>query len=251
MVTPRPSRPRRGDATIRRAQTILCERLREPGAPLGNPSAVRELLRVQLATKPHEIFVALWLDTQNRLIFPEELFRGSLTQTTVHPREVVKSALACNAAGVIFAHNHPSGALEPSRADIELTAQLRSALRLVDVQMLDHFLVAGTATPLSFAERGLLSDDASSHSEDDVPQPVVHEFDFSASTRLYSVAAQANLGDIRDQLCARLGQLHAMLTITYGEGAEAFDSWSVDIKDKYQWGCAMISRECEELARLL
>jgi DNA repair protein RadC len=96
------------------------------------------------------------LDAQNRVIAAEELFRGTLTQTSVHPREVVKLALRHNAAGVILAHNHPSGVAEPSRADEALTASLKQALALVDVKVLDHFIVAGSAAPLSFAERGLL-----------------------------------------------------------------------------------------------
>ena len=93
---------------------------------------------------------------KNRLLATKELFRGTLTQTSVHPREVVKLALAHNAAGVILAHNHPSGVAEPSRADEALTQALRQALTLVDVKLLDHFIVAGAADPLSFAERGLL-----------------------------------------------------------------------------------------------
>ncbi len=100
--------------------------------------------------------MALWLDAQNHLLKAEELFTGSLTQTSVYPREVVKAALAQNAAAVILAHNHPSGLAEPSRADEMLTRALKDALALVDVKVLDHFIVAGNATPLSFAERGLL-----------------------------------------------------------------------------------------------
>jgi DNA repair protein RadC len=108
------------------------------------------------ANLPHEVFVALWLDAQNRLIASEELFRGTLTQTSVYPREVVKRALANNAGAVILAHNHPSGLAEPSRADEVLTSSLKQALALVDVKLLDHFIVAGGARPLSFAERGLI-----------------------------------------------------------------------------------------------
>jgi len=104
---------------------------------------------------PHEVFVCLQLDAQHRVIAIEELFRGTLTQTSVYPREVVKAALRVNAATVIFAHNHPSGVAEPSHADEILTRSLKSALALVDVQVLDHFIVAGTRI-MSFAERGLL-----------------------------------------------------------------------------------------------
>ncbi|NJD25173.1 MAG: JAB domain-containing protein [Betaproteobacteria bacterium] len=120
------------------------------------PGKVRDWLRLKLATRPHEVFMALWLDAQNRLIRADELFTGTLTQTSVYPREVVKAALACNAAAVILAHNHPSGVAEPSRADELLTQSLKSALALVDIKVLDHFIVAGNAAPLSFAERGLL-----------------------------------------------------------------------------------------------
>ena len=122
---------------------------------LGSPSAVRDWLRLKLAALPHEVFAALWLDSQNRLIAYEELFRGTLAQTSVYPREVVKRALAHNAAAVLFAHNHPSGVAEPSRADEALTQSLKQALALVDVKVHDHFVIAGN-TALSFAERGLL-----------------------------------------------------------------------------------------------
>ena len=122
---------------------------------LSSPRAVRDYLRLALAGRPHEVFVVLLLDAQHRVTACEELFRGTLTQTSVYPREVVKCALKHNAAAVIFAHNHPSGVAEPSHADEMLTRSLKSALALVDVQVLDHFVVAGSATT-SFAERGLL-----------------------------------------------------------------------------------------------
>ena len=96
------------------------------------------------------------LDSQHRLIVAEELFRGTLSQTSVYPREVVRRALTHNAAAVVLAHNHPSGVAEPSRADEMLTRELKQSLALVDVRVLDHFIVAGAAPPLSFAERGLL-----------------------------------------------------------------------------------------------
>ncbi|MDD2743345.1 MAG: DNA repair protein RadC [Rhodocyclaceae bacterium] len=121
-----------------------------------SPSKVRDWLRLKLATRQKEVFMALWLDAQNRLIKADELFSGTLTTTSVYPREVVKNALAHNAAAVILAHNHPSGVSEPSRADEMLTRTLKEALAMVDVKLLDHFIVAGNATPLSFAERGLL-----------------------------------------------------------------------------------------------
>lgn len=121
-----------------------------------SPGQVRDWLRLKLADRPQEVFMALWLDAQNRLLKADELFVGTLTQTSVYPREVVKAALAHNAAAVILAHNHPSGTAEPSQADDMLTRSLKDALALVDVRLLDHFIVAGNTTPLSFAERGLL-----------------------------------------------------------------------------------------------
>ena len=122
---------------------------------LSSPRAVCDFLLLTLGGRAHEVFVALFLDSQNRLLASEELFRGTLTQTSVYPREVVKTALRHNAAGVIFAHNHPSGVAEPSRADELLTQTLKQALSLVEIKTLDHFIVAGTRT-VSFAERGLL-----------------------------------------------------------------------------------------------
>ena len=122
---------------------------------LNAPDKVRQYLRLRIGHLQHEVFVALFLDAQNRLLTAEELFRGTLTQTSVYPREIVKHALRHNAAALIFAHNHPSGVAEPSRADELLTASLKQALALVDVRVLDHLIVAGNAT-VSFAERGLI-----------------------------------------------------------------------------------------------
>jgi DNA repair protein RadC len=122
---------------------------------LCSPRAVCDFLQLTIGGLSHEVFVVLLLDSQNRLLAWEELFRGTLTQTSVYPREVVKTALRHNAAGVIFAHNHPSGVAEPSRADELLTQTLKQALSLVEIKTLDHFIVAGTRT-VSFAERGLL-----------------------------------------------------------------------------------------------
>lgn len=122
---------------------------------LNSPRAVRDYLRLTLQGLEHEVFMALLLDAQNRVIRAEELFRGTLTQTSVYPREVVKLALRHNAASVIFAHNHPSGVAEPSRSDEALTQALKQSLALVDVKVLDHFIVAGSGC-LSFAERGIL-----------------------------------------------------------------------------------------------
>ncbi len=122
---------------------------------LQSPQAVRDYLRLSLAARPYEVFMGLFLDSQNRLLAADELFRGTLAQTSVYPREVVKAALARNAAAMIFAHNHPSGVAEPSRADELLTQALKQALSLVDVRTLDHFVVAGPRL-VSLAERGLV-----------------------------------------------------------------------------------------------
>jgi DNA repair protein RadC len=141
-------------AVLEMSRRALVEGMKQNDA-MSTPGAVRDYLRLHLAGLGHEVFFALWLDAQNRLIAPEELFRGTLTQTSVYPREVVKKALQHNAA-VVLAHNHPSGVSEPSSADEFLTRELKQALALVDVRVLDHFIVAGQSQPLSFAERGLL-----------------------------------------------------------------------------------------------
>ena len=122
---------------------------------LSSPDAVREFLRIFLHGKQEEVFVAIFLDVQNRVIATEELFSGTLTQTSVYPREVVKRVLYHNAAAIIFAHNHPSGNTEPSEADKSITEILKRALRLIDVKVLDHFIVAG-GNVTSFSERGIL-----------------------------------------------------------------------------------------------
>src|SRR6266480_2816078 len=141
-------------AAIELARRSIEEKL-QSGAALNSPGAVRDYLRLALGGKLHEVFVCIWLDVQHRVIKFDEPFRGTLTQTSVYPREIVKAALAANAAAVIFAHNHPSGAAQPSQADELLTRSLKEALALVDVKVLDHFIVAGNQA-LSFAERGLL-----------------------------------------------------------------------------------------------
>ena len=141
-------------AVLEMARRVLAEDIQR-GDALASPAQVADYLRLLLKHKSHEVFGVVFLDAQNRVIAWEELFRGTLTQTSVYPREIVRGALGCNAAGVIFAHNHPSGVAEPSRADEMLTRQLKEALALVDVRVLDHFIVAGSRV-LSFAERGLL-----------------------------------------------------------------------------------------------
>lgn len=140
-------------AVLELARRALGERLQEEDA-FASPEAIRDYLRLHLAGLPHEVFFALWLDTRHRLLAAEELFRGSLSQTCVYPREVVKRALALDAAAVVFAHNHPSGCAEPSSDDKALTRDLQRALALVEVKVLDHFIVARQTRPLSFAEHG-------------------------------------------------------------------------------------------------
>ena len=122
---------------------------------LNSPKQVRDYLCLKLGHLTREVFMVLFLDSQNRIVTTEEMFSGTLMQTSIYPREVVKRALYHNAASVIFAHNHPSGIAQQSQADEMITKQLKEALALVDVRVLDHFIVAGNAT-LSFAERGLL-----------------------------------------------------------------------------------------------
>lgn len=141
-------------AVIEIARRALAQRLAD--APLfDSPERVREYLRLQLGPLQHEVFAVLFLDAQHRLIAMEEMFRGTLAQTSVYPREVVKRVIERGAAAVVFAHNHPSGLAEPSRADEFLTRSLKAALALIDVRVLDH-LVVGRDGVASFAERGLL-----------------------------------------------------------------------------------------------
>jgi DNA repair protein RadC len=141
-------------AAIELARRSIKEELKA-GAALTSPGAVRDYLRLAIGGRPHEVFICIWLDAQHRVIKFDEPFRGTLTQTSVYPREVVKMALQTNAAAVIFAHNHPSGVAQPSQADELLTHNLRDALALVEVKVLDHFIIAGNQA-ISFAERGLL-----------------------------------------------------------------------------------------------
>lgn len=141
--------------TIRAALALLEARLRQPGKAFDAPQTVKSFLTLQLADLEYEVFGVLWLDAQNRLIQDDRLFRGTLTQTSVYPREIVKAALARNAAGAILYHNHPSGCPDPSNADVMLTKTLKDALALVDTRVLDHIIVAGINTA-SFAEKGLI-----------------------------------------------------------------------------------------------
>jgi DNA repair protein RadC len=141
-------------AVLELAKRAIGEDLKN-GATLNSPHAVKQYLQLLLGSKPYESFVVLFLDVKNRLIASEELFRGTLTHASVYPREIVKAALEHNAASVMLAHNHPSGTSEPSAADQTLTQSLKQALALVDVRVLDHFIVAGRHVH-SFAEHGQL-----------------------------------------------------------------------------------------------
>ena len=141
-------------AVMDMARRALLEQLQHRDA-LTSPDLVKSYLRLQLQGRDREVFVVIYLDAQNRVLRIHELFVGTLTQTSVYPREVVKGALASNAAAVIFAHNHPSGIAEPSHADEALTQALKQALALVDIRVLDH-LVIGRGAAMSFAERGIL-----------------------------------------------------------------------------------------------
>lgn len=141
-------------AVLEMSRRALQEEVKS-GDALNSPRAVREYLQLLLRGRQQEVFVAIFMDAQHRVTASEELFHGTLTQTSVYPREVVKRALHHNAAAVIFAHNHPSGVAEPSQSDQLLTDALKQALALVDVRVLDHFIVAGAGC-LSFAEKGLL-----------------------------------------------------------------------------------------------
>lgn len=141
-------------AVLEMSRRALAEELENKNA-MNSPELVRDFLRLSLANKEHEVFIGIFLDAQNHVITSEELFSGTLTQASVYPREVVKHALLHNAAAMIFAHNHPSGTVEPSHADKVLTQSLKQALALIDVKVLDHFII-GSGTILSFAEYNLI-----------------------------------------------------------------------------------------------
>ncbi|EEP92691.1 TPA: DNA repair protein RadC [Yersinia enterocolitica] len=141
--------------TIRRALNLLAKQLREPGVAFTSTHVTRDWLRLHLTGLEREVFIVLWLDNQNRLLAQETLFTGTINSTTVHPRELVKSAMKHNAASAVLAHNHPSQLAEPSQADRQITDRLVNALGLVDVRVLDHLVVGGLDI-VSFAERGWL-----------------------------------------------------------------------------------------------
>lgn len=148
-------REQRENATIRRALNILSRRMGQPGQLLTSPKIVKDYLRLRIGGREHEVFVVLFVDVKHRLIGCEEMFRGTLTSSSVYPREVLKTAMAYNASGIILAHNHPSGVPEPSGADLTLTSRIKDVVELVDVRVLDHVIVTPCET-YSFAEHGTL-----------------------------------------------------------------------------------------------
>ena len=147
-------KPVTAEQLLEAARALAAKRLAK-GMPLNSPSEVRECLPALLGSYTHERFGVLFLDSQNRLIAYEEMFRGTLTSTVVYPREIVKAALGHNATSVILAHNHPSGTLEPSQADIQITQRVKEALALLEIRVTDRLIATGTAT-VSMAEKGLI-----------------------------------------------------------------------------------------------
>ena len=143
------------DWIIRQAIALLEQRVFKKGPSLERPAAVKDYLRLILAAEPNEIFAIVFLNSMHEVLAYEPMFKGTLDSTSVYPRVVLQRALQLNAAAVIFAHQHPSGTTEPSNADRLLTEQLKTALALIDVRVLDHFVI-GQGTPYSFAESGLL-----------------------------------------------------------------------------------------------
>lgn len=155
-VRPSPSSMSREDRLIERARKVLERRLRAESAVIDRPDVIRLFLTFELAEESREVFYVIFLNAQHCVIAFEPLFVGTLAQTSVHPREVVRRCIELNAGAVILAHNHPSGGVKPSQADIQITDLLKRALGLIDVRVLDHFIVAGAGKPISFSEKGLL-----------------------------------------------------------------------------------------------
>ena len=147
-------RPARAEEVLSQARRVLSQRVRR-GATMSSPQAVKDYLLLEIGVLEHEVFCVLFLDAQHRIIELKQMFRGTVSQTSVYPREVVKDALSRNSSALLLVHNHPSGSTEPSRADEHLTQTLKSAAALVDVRVLDHLIVAGDSV-LSMAERGLI-----------------------------------------------------------------------------------------------
>jgi DNA repair protein RadC len=145
----------KNDKIINQAMTILMGRLQQTGEAMSAPSVTANYIKLKVAALEHEVFGTLWLNTQHQVLADEILFRGTISSAAIYPREVVKAALACNAAAAIFYHNHPSQVAEPSHADIAITSQLVNALSLIEVRVLDHIVIGGM-NHASFAERGLI-----------------------------------------------------------------------------------------------
>lgn len=143
------------DAILEKAENILLARIKTSGDEMNNSDNVRKFLKLKLSTKEREIFCCLFLDTQHRLIAFKEMFAGTIDSAYVYPREVIKKALECNAAAIIFAHNHPSGVCEPSDADLKITRKLKDGLALVDIRVLDHIIISGWQS-YSFAQNGIM-----------------------------------------------------------------------------------------------
>ena len=154
-VTHAPATKNSDDSIIAHALAILHNRMKAPGHAFCAPQEVKDYCCLNIGILDHEVFGVLFLDSQNRLIEYRAMFRGTLTQTSVYPREVAKEAMMLNAASVVLTHNHPSGSLNPSRADESLTQTLKTTLALIDVRVLDHVIVSGDQA-LSMAEKGLL-----------------------------------------------------------------------------------------------
>lgn len=151
---------RQEDELVQQAITVLERRLFKRGPSLENPQQVRQYLRLKLAREPHEVFAAVFLDSRHRVIAYEPLFFGTIDAVSVYPRQVLVRALKHNSAAVILAHNHPSGDTEPSEKDKAITRRLNASLDLIDVRILDHFII-GQGEPYSFAEAGLILDSVS------------------------------------------------------------------------------------------
>jgi DNA repair protein RadC len=155
VLPPRRTHRQREDALIGRALSILARRMGTPGELMTSPQTAKNYLRLHLGGRDHEVFVVMFLTHKHRLIACDEMFRGTLAHTRVHPREIVKAVLRHNAASVMFGHNHPSGCVDPSEADMLITNQLKQALDLIDVRVLDHIIVTAHES-FSMAEHGLI-----------------------------------------------------------------------------------------------
>lgn len=228
----------REDRTIYRALKLLESRMRLPGATLSGSAGVRDYLRLALASEEREVFMALWLNTQHGLIAADALFYGTLTQTSVYPREVVKRGLQLNAGNVIFAHNHPGGSAGPSRHDLILTCALKEALALVDLRVLDHFVVAGTEA-YSLAEQGLLGQE---DFPEEAPSPKQSRTMKKVAGKAAPLASEVKESGHRANADhgAQSGiQARADLSFTARDEEGRFNNWSVPHDRKAKWGAGV------------